>query len=355
MLLGNAFCANSLVFLSLKRIKRNEPDTYLRLYAAARKTLEKLPESAYSHPDALACIETDEPDKADELDPDSPSNLKSTWCAPSKLKEPETKATRQSSRLNKTEASPQKTNRPSLPRKKTMTTPSKKKADSPGNEVFGSLAEAIGMVDHVVYVDTEHPESHGHGFFCLKVPDALLTATDLGTYVDDELVFMAEDLIDLCDYQKYNGQLVLNGQGLLVTKPSVANYLLNQYLELLALEDEQCDRTEHEFKCWISALHNDKTRMDQTILFVFEDDVVCTTDFNSAQPAGPTCDHNVKFLLRELPLNTEAADGTVIPQVFYPGYFKLRIVRRGKPKMLLVEQAPVKSLASAFEGMKQKK
>lgn len=71
----------------------------------------------------------------------------------------------------------------------------------------------------------------------------------------------------------------------------------------------------------------------------------------SAEPSPLTSDQAVKFVLRELSPEMEA-DGHTVPQVFYPGYFKLRVIRHGKPKMLDVTNAPTKSLHTAFEGMK---
>lgn len=229
---------------------------------------------------------------------------------------------------------------------------SKTKEREPKLSIFTDIDEAIGMVDHVIPVDTDYPESGGHGVHVLRVPESILTTTEHGTFVSDKIVFFLEDLVDITDYKKIKGQVVLHGTGFLLSKPSVPAYLRKYYNEVLAKEKIHCERTEHEFKTWLNGVTEDASRMQHDLLFLLPDGVECTTDMASTNPAAPTEDQSAFLFLREIPLETENEDegGPLIPQIFYPGYFKLRVVRK-KAKPVDVKKAPIASLASAFQGM----
>lgn len=218
------------------------------------------------------CLQGKESEHSDSNDQSLPDSEERQQEAALPPKQPEQKRTKPTANHKK---------------KSNMATPSKKKdAAEETSLLFSSNEEAIEMVDHVIEADTDFPESHGHGFFCLRVPDALETSTTLGTCVSDELVIMAEDLIDLCDCENYNGQLVLNGRGFLLTKPSILNYLLKNCLALLSLEDKQCERTSHEFRVWISSIPRDKTRSEhETRLVLNKPSCSCS---QKESPALPT-------------------------------------------------------------------
>ena len=63
---------------------------------------------------------------------------------------------------------------------------------------------------------------------------------------------------------------------------------------------------------------SDKPRQEETILFLFREGMVCTTDFASAQPAPPSFDQSVKLVLRELPAQIQT-DVSAVAQTFFPG------------------------------------
>ncbi|CAB9505369.1 hypothetical protein SEMRO_229_G092850.1 [Seminavis robusta] len=390
-------------FHYLKRLKKNEPLNYLDVYSEAKKLHRAIPQDFW---DKLAEKKKELEAKKAEDDAYSPSKLDELFSKNSNtdLEEQEDESTpkptvvdeevpptvestpptttiRRSRRLTKNAAPTPTPTKPPLPasapkskdvfspilstpikktKKETMAagpngTPVKKgsakKAPAPVNkQIFDSVEEAEEMVDHLVQIDFDYPESMGHHLHSLRIPDSLLTKTSLGTYVSDEAKILLEDLIDLTDYENYQGLLVLNGKGFLVTLPAVSKFLMNQYHDLLELEKVKCEKTKQQFEFWISAVVKDKSRWNQTILCLFPEGVTCTTDFVSPEPQAPTSDQPVKLMLRELGLRTETKQGGTVPQIFYPGYFKLRIIN-DRPKMASVVDEPVQTLSSAFEGM----
>lgn len=328
-------------------IKDLPPDHWQKFAdSQASPTSEPTPEETFSTEESL-----------------SPSNLQSSWGSSNKeqpFSSTPQKPPRRSSRLGspplstgtpsrrQPSAAPIATPSPTLRNK--MPIPAKKKTQEPKLSIFADLYEAEELVDAMIDVDTDYPESHGHGVHVLRVPESILTTTDLGTFVSDKIQFVLEDLVDITDYKQFKGQLVLNGTAFLITKPSVPSYLLKYYVEVLAKEKTPCDRTEHEFKTWLNGVSKDASRCETNLLFVFPEGLVCSADMSSMNPSAPTEDQAVKLLLREVPLDTENESGEHYPQVFYPGYFKLRVVR-AKAKPVDLKKSPVASLADAFEGM----
>ncbi|CAB9530688.1 unknown protein [Seminavis robusta] len=372
-------------FHYLKRLKKNNPLEYIDQAAKARKIYKNIPDGQWTKQlpkdateDAAITVPapTESSSKQAEDPPYSPSNLESTWTSPRRATRSSTKKAAvtptdppPAAPIPVTSAStpsivePEPSVTPGLPprppsnKKKNKMTGTPKKSNAtkatttPSRKIriFADINEAKESVDHPIDVDTDFPESHGHGIFVLEIPDAIQSNTSFGTYVSDEIKFVLEHLVDITDYNKIDAQLVLNGTALLINKPSVSSFFIHKYLKLLSLEAEHCQRTEDEFKFWLTAVTQDESRQVQSLLFVFPEGTVCTTDFASAEPSAPKSDMPVKLLLRELDTVIDI-EGSQIQQIFYPGYFRLRVIPETS-KMADAIEAPAKSLASAFEGM----
>ncbi|CAB9510683.1 unknown protein [Seminavis robusta] len=231
---------------------------------------------------------------------------------------------------------------------------SKKKAaedstrESAGFSLFKNMTEAEESVDWVIDIDTDYPESHGHGLSVHCIEQGLLVENASGKVKADTLKIYLENFVDLNDYDHYQGTIVLKGEGFLISKPSTPSYMLNHHQDLHALESEFNQNVADEHSAWITAINKDKSRQTKTILLVMPQGITVTTDMKGLEPKAPDGDLYCKLHLRELQCEDKVEERAV-EQLFFPGFWNLRIIEGATEIEKATEQK--KSLLSAFEDV----
>ncbi|CAB9531363.1 hypothetical protein SEMRO_3464_G348290.1 [Seminavis robusta] len=233
---------------------------------------------------------------------------------------------------------------------------SKKKAaedstrESAGFSLFKNMTEAEESVDWVIDIDTDYPESHGHGLSVHCIEQGLLVENASGKVKANTLKIYLENFVDLNDYDHYQGTIVLKGEGFLISKPSTPSYMLNHHQDLHALESEFNQNVADEHSAWITAINKDKSRQTKTILLVMPQ----ATDIEGPRPRAPDGEPSFFFLFgggqvpfRELQCEDKVEERAV-EQLFFPGFWNLRIIEGATEIEKATEQK--KSLLSAFEG-----
>ena len=82
--------------------------------------------------------------------------------------------------------------------------------------------------------------------------------------------------------------------------------------------------------------------------------MICTTDCTTAEPAAPSSDQKVKLRLREFAVEAPLSkkQKTMTRQMFYPGFWELRIINTTSPKQIEIAMEEADGLDNAFEGMR---
>ena len=132
-------------------------------------------------------------------------------------------------------------------------------------------------------------------FHPLLVESRLLTSLGLLSVVLMTCVIMSEEVA---------GMLVLNGCALLVTKPSVPQFLLDNHKDLHGLEAMKCDAMAQKHAMWANAVKKDPSCKLQSFLIVLPEGMVCTDDLVSMDPSPPKGDKKLKLFLGDLTLLT---------------------------------------------------
>lgn len=127
-----------------------------------------------------------------------------------------------------------------------------------------------------------------------------------------------------------------------------------QYEFLFELEADRCSKTEEQYELHMNRIVNDKGRMMHTTLFVLPDGFAFTDDFVVSDASPSIMDRNMRIIMRELRV-TKAVEpgGKAVPQVFYPGYFELRVLScNAASKELKSKSRKIEAVSSFFSGMK---
>ena len=147
-------------------------------------------------------------------------------------------------------------------------------------------------------------------------------------------------LTDVQDFELLSAKLVLHGTALLVTRASVASFLLYGHEDVLALEQNVTLEEINQTKSTMNEIIEDESRHIETVLVIFPEGVVCTADFKS--DAFPVQDMEVDYAQRELRKRQNH---------HWPGYWRLRIISTKKLKTKL-QSRKKKTLLEAMAGMK---
>jgi hypothetical protein len=211
---------------------------------------------------------------------------------------------------------------------------------------------AFTTVDDVYVLDFDDPEANGDGIFVLKTPD--LKSSD-GRFLYDKVeILLTKGVTDLADISKVAGAIVLGGQAFHLALASVPEYLREQLEAFFMLEDVRCAKREEQYELQMNRISNDKDRMKHTFLFVLPDGFAFTDDFANAAASPSIMDRKIRVVMRELQvIKSVEPGGRLIPQVFYPGFFELRILScNAASKELKSESKKVESFSSFFSGMR---
>ena len=308
-------------------------------------------------------------------DPDSPSNLESSWgpvrTTRSTPSQDTTAAPPAQAPIAQTNPRPVRTAPPAPPKTVRMSTPPRRTVASHGTpnrrEMYTSIQDAIDKTDHYRLVDFDFPPQ-GHGTMFQRFKDTIQVSGELATVKDDEIKITLESIVDLRDFHdSYSGQLVLNGRGFVLTKPWVCKLLVENADLVYALEDV---KTEEEALAitnkyqqhvrFANKVKKDASLRTQTIFFEFPEGVVCTTNMTEEYPDAPSRDMRVPLRLRELPaaFQLPGKDGGLVDtmQMFNPAFFTLRVVRPDDDDVfhLEVNEEQTFDVCSAMQGMKQR-
>ena len=139
----------------------------------------------------------------------------------------------------------------------------------------------------------------------------------------------------------------------MITKPSVPFFLLNNHKELNALEVTKSQGTEDRHGSFANAINKDKSRQTKSILLMFPEGMVCTTDMSSMEPRIPSGDLDCNLEVREMSVDDEI-EGSEVGQIFYPAFWELSVLDEVVELVEVVNQKP-RSLHNAFQGMKKPK
>jgi hypothetical protein len=216
------------------------------------------------------------------------------------------------------------------------------------------LSSSFGTftVDDVYPIDFESPEANGHGFFAFKVPDK--KSADEQFLYDEFKIILPNGIGDLADFSNVKGTIVLGGRGFYLALPSVPAWMKEQSSALFEVEADRCTKTEDEFMIHMNRIRNDPDRVFHTFLFLLPEGMAFSDDFTTMNATPSASDCNRPVLIREV--HVEKAIGksqNIIPQMFFPGHFIMRILRcnaTSKELMSASKEAP--DFTAAFSGMK---
>jgi hypothetical protein len=225
-------------------------------------------------------------------------------------------------------------------------TPVKKK------NLYASLEEAQEAADEVVEVDFEYPERNGAPTFFLQLTDSVPVDTNGTT---KELVSQVKvhlnHLVDVADFDTLTAILVAEGRALLVKLPVLPHFRRNPTHIKTAnrLEQFPCEPSNNEYLICVNAIIADENRLYKQYLFVWPDDMVCSTRMESDSP--PVADEKIQIKLRKVLLEYTVGKKNV-KEVFYPGFWLLRVISDTKKVLEEAEvEADVNDLEDLFGGM----
>jgi hypothetical protein len=205
-------------------------------------------------------------------------------------------------------------------------------------------------VDDVYVLDFDHPEANGFGILAFKVEDIKSAS---GRFLYDKVkLILANGITDLADIPRIAGTIVLGGQAFHLAMPSIPDFMKEQYEELFKLDQVRCAKTEEQFELHINRISNDQGRSTHTTLFVLPDGYAFADDFDTANASPSIMDRTMRIVMRELQSKKALEPGGLpIPQIFYPGFFELRVLSCNAASKELKSKSNVDSFASYFTGM----
>jgi hypothetical protein len=201
--------------------------------------------------------------------------------------------------------------------------------------------------NETICVDTDCPKKNGE-FFIHHISDV-----STGDELIDLVKITTAHLIDLRDFKHYSGHVVLNGQGFLISRPTVPHFLLYDYKALFEKEKKRCSRTEEMYKVEVNQIIASPARQVKSILLLFPDGMTCNADMGATTPSS--IDQKVNLILRPLAIDTMVKKGSAMVvenQSFCPGYWVLRVINDNRRILNLEEnEGEDDDLEKAFAGM----
>jgi hypothetical protein len=202
------------------------------------------------------------------------------------------------------------------------------------------------IADETIDVVIDCPEKNGE-FFIHHIENV-----STGDELIDIVKIIMPHVIDLRDFKHYSGHVVLNGQGFMISRPTVPHYLLYDYEELFGKEKKRCARTEEKYKVEVNDIIASPARQVKRILLLFPDGMTCNADMGATTPSS--IDQKVNLILRPLAIDTTVKKGSAMVvenQSFCPGYWALRVINDNRRILKRDEEGDDDDLEKAFAGM----
>ena len=208
-----------------------------------------------------------------------------------------------------------------------------------------------------IHVNLSEPEKNGgdfqvHHLTGIKTPDK--------SEKIEQLLIQYNHLPDLRDFNVVAGHVVLQGRGFMVTLPSIPCFFVESHEALTAKESKDPDGAIGDARAKLATIMaTSVARTTQSILFLFPEGTICSSDMNHDSPTlvEATGKMKTRVAIREIRHEYEVQDPKTNAmvkqyQIFHPAHWKLRIVSAErvllKPKANQVQD----NLLSAFsEGM----
>jgi hypothetical protein len=182
-------------------------------------------------------------------------------------------------------------------------------------------------VDEVIHVDLEFPEMNGDCFFIHRVNEV---RDPTGTEMIDQIKIYLHHVVDIRDFKVYKAFLVLDGHAILIQKPTVPFFLLNNIEELFELEASTCTRTHDAHAIHANRIKADDECLVRSILLVLPEGMRCSdayADLIKKKKQKKGQQERIKLSLRYLEVTFRSgkqAEDTV--QGYYPAFWLLRIL-----------------------------
>jgi hypothetical protein len=160
-------------------------------------------------------------------------------------------------------------------------------------------------------------------------------------------------VINLRDFKHYSGHIVLNGQGFMISRPTVPHFLLYDYEELFRREQKRCAGTEEKYKVKVNDIIASPACQVKRILLLFPDGMTCNDDDMGATTPS-SIDQKVNLILRPLAIDTTIKKGSAMVfknQSFCPGYWALCVINDNSCILKCDEEGDDNDLEKAFAGM----
>ena len=221
---------------------------------------------------------------------------------------------------------------------------------------FENIDEAMEFVgaENVINVDFESPESHqGPLFFLYLAPNC---KNEKRTALRDLVRIYLPTIFDLRDLSRISGRNVCGGRGFMISLPSAASFLLEDFEFLHDLDPKTDEVSKESHATLANVIAKNEERRVAHYLFVMPEDVVCNAVLDDNLP--PTVDQSIRIKMRNVELDTLVTLGEGKRtksfnqlQQFQPGYFELRICEEEERIIRLSEDTTTADdLADYFEG-----
>ena len=334
-------------FNYLRRIKNKDPGRYWQLYSQAQKLVEeeKNKDTSKGYRDRSQDSDDDEDYSVSDQSTSSTENRPPKRKSPSRTKpEPPKKYKTSMPSSSKSTASIS-----SFSGGASSTASCGAGSNEPPLVKFETLDDAIEFSDDTYYVDLDNPEKNGGPLFFVNHVTEVKNSS--GTELITKMRILLSNITDLRDFSKCQGLVVLKGAAFMVSMPSVAAYLLEDFMALFKKERIRCKRTEQAHKVHRNNIIKDVSRQLKHVLFVFPEGMICTGLLDSDVP--PVLDQKVKLTLREAEAQffRTGKKQKKYKQSYFPGYWNLRILTGERRFLTLPEAEGIDDLDEAFAGM----
>ena len=187
------------------------------------------------------------------------------------------------------------------------------------------------------------PEAN-HGFFVLKVTDI---ETDSIVYNTIQITW--PHIYDLNDLSTFKAKVVNNGTGIFIQMPSVPHFMLYAFNEMIASEQEVCERTAQRHKINAYTIRKDETRHLRTVYMRMPPDVTVTCELPHYVSRDGKRD--VFKQIRTFKKTDTFGSSGSIEQSFWPLYWRVRI-ESVEEQVIKEEGGNVEEICAQFKGIK---
>ena len=122
-------------------------------------------------------------------------------------------------------------------------------------------------------------------------------------------VMLARGVANLSDIPLHTGMNVLDGQGFLVTVPSLPSYMKNNFTQLLQAEKTKCSKTLDSHKKHITAIQSDPSRATFMYLLWLPNSMRFCLDFDNIDAPPLSVEKQVRIQMREVKCITKVGKG----------------------------------------------